>query len=183
MSTEVKCVIVGGGGVGKSALTIRFIQGKFVDHYDPTIEDSYRKQVVVDDKPVLLSILDTAGQEEYSLMRDQYIRVGEGFILTYSIINRQSFDEINVYYKEIMDIKELDHVPMVVAGNKCDLESEREVSKQEGQDLAKDWHTPFYETSAKDSVNIQDIFYEIVREVQKEHKGEPKPRSRGCTLF
>ena len=66
------------GGVGKSALTIQLIQNHFVDEYDPTIEDSYRKQVVIDGETCLLDILDTAGQEEYSAMRDQYMRTGEG---------------------------------------------------------------------------------------------------------
>lgn len=68
---EYKLVVVGGGGVGKSALTIQFIQGQFVDEYDPTIEDSYRKQVVIDNQVALLDVLDTAGQEEYSAMREQ----------------------------------------------------------------------------------------------------------------
>jgi small GTP-binding protein len=62
---EYKLVVVGGGGVGKSALTIQFIQSHFVDEYDPTIEDSYRKQCVIDDEVALLDVLDTAGQEEY----------------------------------------------------------------------------------------------------------------------
>ncbi|PVU87385.1 hypothetical protein BB560_006499, partial [Smittium megazygosporum] len=62
---EYKLVVVGGGGVGKSALTIQFIQSHFVDEYDPTIEDSYRKQCVIDGETALLDVLDTAGQEEY----------------------------------------------------------------------------------------------------------------------
>ena len=95
--TEYKLVIVGGGGVGKSALTIQLIQNHFIDEYDPTIEDSYRKQVTIDNETCLLDILDTAGQEEYSAMRDQYMRTGQGFILTYAITSRQSFDEINVF--------------------------------------------------------------------------------------
>ncbi|KAJ2545791.1 RAS1 protein, partial [Coemansia sp. RSA 1933] len=62
---EYKLVVVGGGGVGKSALTIQFIQSHFVDEYDPTIEDSYRKQCAIDGETAMLDVLDTAGQEEY----------------------------------------------------------------------------------------------------------------------
>ena len=76
-----KLVVVGAGGVGKSALTIQLIQNQFMEEYDPTIEDSYRKQVVVDKEACHLDILDTAGQEEYSAMKDQYMRTGEGFLI------------------------------------------------------------------------------------------------------
>jgi GTPase KRas protein len=99
---EYKLVVVGGGGVGKSALTIQLIQNHFLDEYDPTIEDSYRKQVVVDAETCLLDILDTAGQEEYSAMRDQYMRTGQGFLLVYSITSRSSFDEVNNFKDQIL---------------------------------------------------------------------------------
>ena len=92
--TEYKLVVVGAGGVGKSALTIQLIQNHFVDEYDPTIEDSYRKQVVIDGETCLLDILDTAGQEEYSAMRDQYMRTGEGFLIVFAVNNAKSFEDI-----------------------------------------------------------------------------------------
>jgi len=100
---QYKLVVVGGGGVGKSALTIQFIQGHFVDDYDPTIEDSYRKQCVIDDEVALLDILDTAGQEEYHAMREQYMRTGEGFFCLYILLllatpSRKSTFSTNKYY-------------------------------------------------------------------------------------
>ncbi|KAG0733004.1 hypothetical protein G6F62_013940 [Rhizopus arrhizus] len=111
---EYKLVMVGGGGVGKSALTIQFIQSHFVDEYDPTIEDSYRKQCVIDSETALLDVLDTAGQEEYSAMREQYMRNGEGFLLVYSITSRMSFDEISTFYQQICRVKDRDYFPMVL---------------------------------------------------------------------
>ena len=95
--TDYKLVVVGDGGVGKSALTIQLIQNHFVDEYDPTIEDSYRKQVVIDKETCLLDILDTAGQEEYSAMRDQYMRTGEGFLIVFAVNNAKSFEDISAY--------------------------------------------------------------------------------------
>ena len=89
------------GGVGKSALTIQLIQNHFVDEYDPTIEDSYRKQVVIDGETCLLDILDTAGQEEYSAMRDQYMRTGEGFLCVFAIDNMKSFEDIESYRGQV----------------------------------------------------------------------------------
>ncbi|KAI8366691.1 ras-like protein 3 [Radiomyces spectabilis] len=175
---EYKIVIVGGGGVGKSALTIQFIQSHFVDEYDPTIEDSYRKQCVIDDETALLDVLDTAGQEEYSAMREQYMRNGEGFILVYSITSRLSFEEINTFYQQIQRVKDRDFFPMVLVGNKCDLEGDRQVSSQEGRDLAKQFGCPFHETSAKQRIRVDDIFYEVVREIRRMNK-EQEHRAKG----
>lgn len=78
----------------------------------------------------MLDVLDTAGQEEYSAMREQYMRTGEGFLLVYSITSRQSFDEITTFQQQILRVKDKDYFPMVVVGNKCDLEGEREVTRQ-----------------------------------------------------
>jgi small GTP-binding protein len=134
---EYKLVVVGGGGVGKSALTIQFIQSHFVEEYDPTIEDSYRKQCVIDEEVAVLDILDTAGQEEFSAMREQYMRTGEGFLLVFSITDRNSFNEILSFHKQILRVKDREEFPMILVGNKSDLEMDRTVNSQEGSDMAK----------------------------------------------
>ncbi len=92
--------------------------------------DSYRKQCLIDDEVALLDVLDTAGQEEYSAMREQYMRAGEGFLLVYSITSRQTFEEIVTFQQQILRVKDRDYFPMIVVGNKCDLEGERQVAKQ-----------------------------------------------------
>jgi GTPase KRas protein len=189
--TEYKLVIVGGGGVGKSALTIQLIQNHFIDEYDPTIEDSYRKQVTIDAETCLLDILDTAGQEEYSAMRDQYMRTGQGFILVYAIISRASFDEISSFREQILRVKDKDKVPMVLVGNKSDLESDRQVTTAEGQNLAKQFGCPFMESSAKTRTNVEEVFFELVREIRKENehaagtgsKDKKKKKKGGCLLL
>lgn len=160
---EYKLVVVGGGGVGKSALTIQLIHSHFVDEYDPTIEDSYRKQVVIDNEVNVLDILDTAGQEEYSAMREQYMRTGEGFLMVYSITSRTSFDELLTYYQQIQRVKDSDYVPIVIVGNKSDLEDERQVSYEDGVNLAKQLNAPFLETSAKQAINVEEAFYSLTR--------------------
>jgi len=180
--TEYKLVIVGGGGVGKSALTIQFIQSHFINEYDPTIEDSYRKQITIDDQPTcLLDILDTAGQEEYSAMRDQYMRTGQGFMCVYSITTKSSFDEINDFHTQILRVKDIDKVPMVLCGNKCDLENERNISTMEGQELSKSLHCPFFETSAKLRINVENAFFELVREIRRNTE-QPKKKMRNRKL-
>lgn len=167
---EYKIVVVGGGGVGKSALTIQFIQSHFVDEYDPTIEDSYRKQCVIDNDVAMLDVLDTAGQEEYSAMREQYMRTGEGFLIVYSITSRESFEEISTFRDQILRVKDREIFPMVISGNKCDLESERQVSTQEARDLAKGIQCRFHETSAKQKINVDETFHTLVREMRRFHK-------------
>ncbi|TQS33219.1 hypothetical protein Golomagni_06443 [Golovinomyces magnicellulatus] len=129
--------------------------------------DSYRKQCMIDDEVALLDVLDTAGQEEYSAMREQYMRTGEGFLLVYSITSRQSFEEITTFQQQILRVKDKDYFPMVVVGNKCDLEGEREVFRHEGEALARSLNCTFLETSAKSRINVDNAFFDIVREIRK----------------
>jgi GTPase KRas len=104
---DIKLVVLGQGGVGKSALTIQMVSSHFCEEYDPTIEDNYRKQVHVDDHTCLLDIMDTAGEEEYPAMRDQYTRAGMGFLIVYSITSRDSFNEIDVLRDQVLNLKTL----------------------------------------------------------------------------
>eukprot|EP01083_Nonionella_stella_P193204 713819_1 len=185
-ANEFKIVVLGGGGVGKSALTIRLVTDNFLEEYDPTIEDSYRKSVVIDDTPILLDILDTAGQEEFSSMQDQWLRAGDGFLLVYSITSRHTFDEVMILRDKILrcrDDDDTDSIPIVVAGNKCDLEEQRQIAALEGKHFCKDINAPFYETSAKDKINNVECFYQIYREYRKKQMktSDTKP-SRGLKI-
>lgn len=185
--------LMGSGSVGKSAITIQFINHHFPEYYDPTIEDSYRKQFICDGESCLLDILDTAGQEEYSAMRDQYMRFGSGFMLVYSVTSRDTFDEIkNDFYDQILFVKELTKCPMVLVGNKSDLEHLRQVHTYEGQELAKKWGIPFFETSALGHVNVDESFQSLVREIRKFNNhhspGGNQPTKKGakkikCRIF
>jgi len=186
-SNEYKVVVVGSGGVGKSALTISFVQNHFIEEYDPTIEDSYRKQVTVDEQPCFLNILDTAGQEEYSAMRDQYMKTGQGFLLVFSLTTRSTFEEVNDLHNKILQAKDSDKVPLVLVGNKADLIDDRNVSEKEAQDLARSFGAPFKMTSAKARSNVDETFFELVREIRKDLKsrnvGPQRRRKRACTLL
>lgn len=184
--TEYKLVVVGAGGVGKSALTIQLIQNHFVEEYDPTIEDSYRKQVVIDGETCLLDILDTAGQEEYSAMRDQYMRTGEGFLCVFAVNNAKSFEDINQYREQIKRVKDADEVPMVLVGNKVDLPS-RMVETKQGKLKADSFIIPYIETSAKTRQGVDDAFYTLVREIRKykdnKERNQSKKKKRKCCIL
>jgi GTPase KRas len=167
-SGSYKIVILGGGAVGKSALTVRLITDNFLDDYDPTIEELYMKTVNVDDNVVPIEVLDTAGQEEFLPMQDEWIRNSKGFLLVYSVTDRASFEGVPSFREKILRIKEGEkYVPIVLAGNKCDLDNTRQVSVEEGSALSKQWKCPFFETSAKMKINNTECFYELVREMQK----------------
>ncbi len=168
---EYKVVVLGCGGVGKSALTVRYVAGQFVEKYDPTIEDFYRKEIDVDGNVGVLEILDTAGTEQFASMRDLYIKNGQGFLLVYSIVNQQSFIDVQPLRDQIQRVKGVSSVPMLLVGNKCDLEKERLVATTDGDRLAGEWGIPFYETSALSKKNVDNAFTEVVREILKSKTG------------
>jgi len=148
-----------------------------VDDYDPTLEDSYRKQVAIDDDECILDIFDTAGQEDFSAVRDQYMRTGDGFLCVYSITLQASFDEAINLHEHILRVKDADSVPFVLVGNKCDLQDDREVPMERGQSLAKDLGCPFLEASAKTRTHVVESFEALVREIKKARAkvGNDKP--------
>jgi Ras-like without CAAX 2 len=130
-------------------------------------EDSYQQQAIIDGEPALLDILDTAGQVEFTAMRDQYMRCGEGFIICYSICDRHSFQEASEYRKLIARVRLTEDIPLVLVANKLDLQSQRKVSLEEGKALAMQFGCPFYETSAALRCNVDEVFYTLVREIRR----------------
>lgn len=123
------------------------------------------------------------------------MRNGEGFLLVYSITSRMSFEEIETFYQQICRVKDRDHFPMVLIANKCDLEYDRQVSSQEGRDLAQQYGCQFVETSAKERVNVDEAFHEVVRDIRRYNKEQDvqtdvpavksqlQPKSKCCILM
>jgi len=181
-----KIVVLGSGGVGKSAITVQFVQGIFVEKYDPTIEDSYRKPLEVDGEEYMLEILDTAGTEQFTAMRDLYMKNGQGFAVIYSVVSRSSFTEIPELHEQILRVKDCDIVPMVLVGNKCDLKEQRLVSRDEGQALAQQFNSVFLEASAKEKINVENVFVELVRKISlmtQPPKVINKKKNKKCQLL
>eukprot|EP01105_Mastigella_eilhardi_P025791 TRINITY_DN7139_c0_g1_i1.p1 TRINITY_DN7139_c0_g1~~TRINITY_DN7139_c0_g1_i1.p1 ORF type:complete len:205 (+),score=64.38 TRINITY_DN7139_c0_g1_i1:60-617(+) len=180
---SVKVVVLGDGGVGKSALTIRFVKGTFVESYDPTIEDSYRKQVDIMGHPVVLEILDTAGNDQFKLMRDLYLKNSEAFVVVYSVISKATFKDINETVESIQRAKAGEKVHIVLVGNKSDLASQRQVTTEEGQQLAEELHTLFIETSAKNNTGVDDIYTTVVKDLITSRVSSTKGDKKGkCTI-
>lgn len=187
---DYKIVVLGSGGVGKSALTVQFVQNIFVEKYDPTIEDSYRKQVEVDGTQCMLEILDTAGTEQFTAMRDLYMKNGQGFALVYSITSQSTLQDLQEIREQILRVKDTDDVPLILVGNKCDLEGERAVSREQGAGLARSWgNTSFMETSAKSKINVNEMFCDLVRQINRRggdrrnnRRGNKAKDDKGCCV-
>ncbi|KAJ7715565.1 ras protein [Mycena olivaceomarginata] len=161
---EWAVTVLGDGGVGKTALAVQFTLDHFT--YDPTIEDAYRKQFIVDNRMCFVEVIDTAGQEEYATLRDQWVRYGQGFILVYSIASQTTFDRLEAFRQSVRRVKRGDPILMLV-GNKSDKAYEREVSKEEGAALARLFGCGFIETSAKTKENVERVFTTLVRELRQ----------------
>ena len=162
---QYKVVMLGSGAVGKSAITVQMVSGHFLSSYDPTIEDSYRTTVNVNNQDIIINILDTAGQEEFYALRDQYIRSGDGYIIVFSITSVTSFLEVNAIKEQLNMVLDVDNntlIPIILVGNKCDLEEYRQVQSSDAQRLAEEWRVKYFETSAKNKTNINRIFEELV---------------------
>ena len=162
-----------------------------MEKYDPTIEDSYRKLVEVDGTACMLDIMDTAGQEEYSALRDQYMKTGQGFVLGYSITTNTSFEAASKLRTQILRIKEdSQDIPIQLVGNKLDLEDERQVTTEQGRTLAQKFNCGFIEASAKTNTNVKELFFELVRMINKWREKNPlkggpdkKSKKKGACLL
>ncbi|TMS34437.1 hypothetical protein L596_002030 [Steinernema carpocapsae] len=135
----------------------------FVIDYDPTIEDSYTKSCFIDEDLYKLEVLDTAGQEEFSTMREQYLRNGNGFLLVYAVTDRNSLEEVIKLHQLILRLKDRDEFPIMLVANKTDLQDERLISREEGQRVAHQLNVPYIECSAKERLNVDQAFHDLVR--------------------
>ncbi|KAM4064963.1 Ras family protein [Hirsutella rhossiliensis] len=164
-SRELHVVVLGAGGVGKSCLTAQFVHNEWIESYDPTIEDSYRTHIQVDGRQVVLEILDTAGTEQFVAMRDLYMKTGQGFLLVFSITSPSSLNELATLREEIIRIKDDENVPMVIVGNKADLEESRAVPRAKGFSISQRWGAPYYESSARTRTNVDEVFVDLCRQM------------------
>lgn len=161
---EIPVVLLGVGAVGKSTLTIQYIQGQFVEKYDATIEDVYRKTVEIDSESCVLMIVDTAGQDAFASMREGYMKTGQGFILVYSITDAESLQGIKKMYAQLRRLRgDGEALPCLVVANKADLSADRQVSSEEGQLFARQVGASFLELTARDHSAVDGMFASLVR--------------------
>lgn len=174
-----KVIVIGSGGVGKSALTLQFMYDEFVEDYEPTKADSYRKKIMLDGKEAQIDILDTAGQEDYAAIRDNYFRSGEAFLCVYSILDQDSLTATEELREQVLRVKNDDRtVPFLLVGNKTDLELRRAVSQEQALEQARQWGVPYVETSAKTRQNVDQVFIELMRMIRDRRNQQDAKQSR-----
>ncbi|TFK27306.1 ras-domain-containing protein, partial [Coprinopsis marcescibilis] len=180
-----KIAVLGSRSVGKSSLVKQFIENHFVDSYYPTIESTFARSVVYNGIEYDCQIIDTAGQDEYSPINPQYAIGIHGYVLVYSIATRNSFDMIQIVYDKIVDFCGVTDIPCVIVGAKVDLAPKhRLVQTTEGQKVAEQNNCAFVETSAKDDINVSEVFELCLQEIEKRAApNQSEPAARGCTLM
>lgn len=181
---KITITICGDGGCGKSSITLRLVRSQWTHEYDPTIEDSYSLTRRIDGQTYHLSLTDTAGQEEYRGMWASSNLRSDAFLMVYDITSEASLAALDEF-NELIDIEaetRFDTWPQnnpkasgrgegpvspikIVAGNKCDLQESRQVPAQVGLEWARKRGCGFMETSARNTVNIEETFALIVRRV------------------
>ncbi|XP_064110249.1 ras-related and estrogen-regulated growth inhibitor [Macrobrachium rosenbergii] len=195
--SEVKIAVLGAPGVGKSALIVRFLTKRYIGEYDHQAEQRYRNEILVDNEPVLFEILDTCNKNTEALPSQETISWADGFLLVYSITDRQSFNWVKRVRLHISERKGRSGLcgtttltpmppvpagvggdvsptlgpPMVLLGNKADMVHLRQVSSEEGEILAKDLECYFSEVAASEQVlQVANAFHEVFKEVQNVRK-------------
>ena len=167
---KIKIMILGNYSVGKTSFLIRFTKNKFDETYLATIGIDYIYRIInIENKQYKLMFYDTAGEEKYKSIPKNHIKNVQGIILMYDITNKKSFDSIIDWISDVKEIKG-ENFPMILVGNKIDLNESREVTEEMGYELAEKNQIEFFETSNKDGTNIQEAGLEIVYKILSETK-------------
>lgn len=160
-------------------MTVQFVDEHFVESYYPTIENQFFKPIKYRGVEYTTEIIDTAGQDEFSIMNQKHLIGIHGYMLVYSIASRSSFEMITIIRDKILNATGAETLPMVVVGNKTDLDSQRQVPSEEGQQLADSFGAAFVETSAKDKVNVDRAFELLISQIDS---NSTESKEKGCVI-
>ncbi|EGX92569.1 rheb small monomeric GTPase RhbA [Cordyceps militaris CM01] len=179
-----KVAIVGSRSVGKSSLAVQYVDGHFVDSYYPTIENTFSKIIRYKGQEFSTEIVDTAGQDEYSILNSKHFIGIHGYMLVYSVSSLPSFEMVQVIREKILNHLGTESVPIVIVGNKSDLRPEqRQVSADDGKRLSEKLQCGWTEASARYNENVERAFEVLIEQIEKsQNPGEP-PQKSNCLIM
>ena len=164
-------------------MTYRFINYNAPQDHDPTIEDRYKSNIQIEGKDYEVEILDTAGEEDYQNMMDMWISFGEGFLLVFAINDKESFELLKGKHDRVLKGKHGAKCPILLVGNKQDLEQERKVQYSAAKALADSWGIEYMETSAKTNFNCKEAFEKLAQTIVKSKASNSGSGKCCCTIM
>ncbi|KAK3945028.1 putative GTP-binding protein rhb1 [Diplogelasinospora grovesii] len=175
-----KIAIVGSRSVGKSSLAGRYVDGHFVESYYPTIENTFAKEIRYRGQDYTTEIVDTAGQDEYSILSSKHFIGIHGYMIVYSVSSLQSFEIVTTIRDKILHQLGTDSIPTCIVGNKSDLRPEqRQVSPEEGKALAEKFGCAWTEASARYDQNVAKAFELLIGQIEKSQNPHQHQASEG----
>ena len=163
-----KIIIIGNSGVGKSSLLLRFTDRIFEYSHVSTIGVDFKIQTIqLDNKIIKMQIWDTAGNERFRTITTSYYRGSHGVCIVFDLTDKQSFENINSWFTEIEKYAS-NNIKKILVGNKCDISKDREISYKEANEFANKLNIPYIETSAKDSINVQELFINLAKTLKED---------------
>ena len=169
-----KILLLGDWSVGKTCFLMRYTEKTFTEMHLSTVGIDYKlKNVTLENgETIKIQIWDTAGQERYKTITKSYIKGANGIILIYDITNKNSFEGIKNWIRQVKEIVS-SRVCVALVGNKIDMKDNREISKEDGKKLSEEMKYPFYEASAKDGININECFDDLIKRIVKNYENSP----------
>ncbi|KAK0754805.1 putative ras-related GTP-binding protein [Schizothecium vesticola] len=179
-----KIAIVGSRSVGKSSLAVRYVDGHFIESYYPTIENTFSKEIRYKGQDFSTEIVDTAGQDEYSILNSKHFIGIHGYMLVYSVSSLPTFEMVQVIRDKILNHLGTDSVPICIVGNKSDLRPEqRQVTPEDGKELADRYKCAWTEASARYGENVSRAFELLIGEIEKSQNPNEPPANGKCELM
>ncbi|XP_039265643.2 ras-related protein Rab-10-like [Styela clava] len=175
---QCKIVLIGDAGVGKTCILRRYTENAFSPSFVATIGIDFKmKMAEIGEHLIKLQIWDTAGQEKFRSITTAYYRGAKGICIVYDITDTKSFERVNMWVKNIR-MWAGDETECMILGNKCDQEDLRQVTKRDGENIAREYNMSFMETSAKNDINVDEAFHHILEKIVEKNKDKLRPPIR-----
>merc|ERR1712137_80520 len=167
---QLKYIIIGPSGVGKSSLLLQYTDSRFSESHTPTIGVEFGiKMIEHSGKVIKMQIWDTAGQESFRSLTSSYYRGSHGALVVYDITRRETFEHMSTWLEDVRLNSDVDTV-ITLVGNKGDLESKRQVSKEDGRLFAEQNDLLFHEVSAKTAAKVDETFMKSAKMAYERYK-------------